>query len=78
MSTVEEIKRQKKDIEKLYEELPIKDRDEIKINFQDICKVIDANNSNIEIIYEDLEKQIIYEKLKNTKRTLLKYIKEKY
>ena len=78
MSTVEEMKRQKKDIEKLYEELPIKDRDEIKINFQDICKVIDANNSNIEIIYEDLEKQIIYEKLKNTKRTLLKYIKEKY
>ena len=78
MSTVEQIKRQKKDIEILYNDLPIKDRDEIKINFLDICKVIDANNSNIETIYENLEKQITNGKLKNTKRELLKYIKEKY
>ena len=78
MNIVKEIKREKRNIEKLYEELPIKDRDEIKINFFDMCKTIDANNSNIETIYEDLEKQIVHQKLKNTKRELLKYIKGKY
>lgn len=78
MQTVNEIRQEKKDIEKLYNELPIKDRDEIKIDFFEICEITNANNKNIDKIYENLEKQIVENKIKNTKQAIRKYLKEKF
>ncbi len=75
---VNEIKKENIDVKKTYEKLPIKDRDEIKTNFFDICKIIEVNNTTIGIIYEDIEKQIIYRNIKNTKKDIVKYIKENY
>lgn len=76
METVNTIKQDSKKIKKLYNNLPIKDRDEIDINFFEICQIKEVNNNDIVNIYEDLEKQIINNKLKNTKTEIKKYIKK--
>ena len=73
-----EIKKEKQNIKELYNELIIKDRDEIDINFFEICEILEVNNNMIAKIYEDIEKQIIYKKLKNKKTEIKKYIKQKY
>lgn len=78
IKTVSEIQQKKIDIEKEYKNLKIKDRDEIKINYIDICNAIEATSNNINKIYEDLEKKIIHGKLKNQKREIIKYLKQKY
>lgn len=78
MKIVNEIQKDNKDIEKLYDELPIKDRDEIKIDFFEICELTNANNKNIDKIYESIEKQIVENKIKNTKQDIRKYLKQKY
>ena len=78
LETVNEIKQENRNIKKLYNELTIKDRDEIDIDFFEICKITKANNSTIGLIYEDLEKKIVCNKLKNNNEIIKEYIKEKY
>ena len=75
---VDKIKNEKHDLKKLYKNLQIKDRDEIDINFFEICEIKDISNDTIEKLYEDIEKQIVYNNLKNKKSEIIKYIKNNY
>ena len=59
-----------------YSNLPIHDRKDIDINIYDIMKI--TSKENIDKIYVDLEKQILYNKLKNKKSYLINYIKSNY
>lgn len=78
MEIVDKIKNETHDLKKLYKNLQIKDRDEIDINFFEICEIKEISNDTIEKLYEDLEKQIIYNNLKNKKSEIIKYIKNNY
>lgn len=75
---VDKIKKEKHDLKKLYKNLQIKDRNEIDINFFEICEIKDISNDTIEKLYEDIEKQIVYNNLKNKKSEIIKYIKNNY
>lgn len=59
-----------------YNNLPIHDRKDIDINSYDIMKL--TSKENIDKIYVDLEKQILYNKLKNKKSILIEYIMNNY
>ncbi len=69
----------KKKIFKLYDRLPIKDRNEINISPLEICDLFDSlGGSFIKDVYEDLEDQILTFKLKNKKEDIKRYIIKKY
>lgn len=78
LEIVDKIKNEKHDLKKLYKNLQIKDRDEIDINFFEICEIKEISNETIEKLYEDIEKQIVYNNLKNKKSEIIKYIKKNY
>ena len=78
LEIVDKIKNEKHDLKKLYKNLQIKDRDEIDINFFEICEIKEISNETIEKLYEDIEKQIIYNNLKNKKSEIKKYIEKNY
>ncbi len=78
LETVNEIKHEDTNIKELYKKLKIKDRDEIDINFFEICEITNATNKVLTKIYEDIEKQIIYDKLQNKKSEIKKYIIKNY
>ena len=78
METAQEIKKENIDINKLYNNLKIKDREEIDINFIEICEITGATKKTISKIYEDIEKQIITNNLENNNKEIKQYIKEKY
>lgn len=59
-----------------YDNLKIHDRKNIDIDVYDIMKL--TNKENIDKIYVDLEKQILYNKLKNEKSILIEYIMNNY
>ena len=72
----------KKKITIAYNKLPIKSKNDIKIAAKDICKILNKKPDRfINIIYKDLENEILSNKLKNEKKCLIKFIeknKEKY
>ena len=72
------IKNDNIDIVGLYSAFPIRDRDDIDIDFFDICDIVDVNSYMIGNIYLDIEKKIIYGKLSNKKNEILKYIIDTY
>jgi len=76
--TVNEIKKENININQEYENLIIKDREDIDINFFEISEILKTNHNNINEIYEDLEKKIIYKKIKNKENSIKKYIQKKY
>lgn len=76
--TVNKIKKENINIEDEYNKLPIKDREDININFLDISKIIDIKYNNINEIISDIEKEIIEKKLMNKKSSIQKYILKKY
>lgn len=59
-------------IEKRYLNLPIHNRNDIDIKYDEIKKY--TNSNNINKIYMDLEKQILYNKLKNENLIIKKYL----
>ena len=59
-----------------YDNLQIHDRKNIDIDVYDIMKL--TSKENIDKIYVDLEKQILYNKLKNEKSILIEYIMNNY
>lgn len=77
-TAVSSIKKDNLNISELYDNLIIKDRDDIDISFFDICDVLSVNDNMIKTIYCDIEKKIIYGELKNNKSDILKYIKKNY
>lgn len=69
----------KKEIITRYDELPIKNRDEIDIDAKEICKILNCKpGSIIGDIYNDLENKIILGELINNKNDLILYIVNNY
>ena len=69
----------KKDILKEYENLPIKERSDIKISAQEICEILNKKPGGfISEIYLDLEKQILLGNLNNENNEIRDYINNKY
>ena len=77
-SVVSKIKGDNLDIAGMYNALPIKDRDDIDVDFFDICDKVNVDNYMIGNIYSDIEKRIVYGKLKNNKKDILDYIIKTY
>lgn len=63
------------DFSSKYEKLKIHKRSDINIKYDDIFNI---TKFNINKIYIDLERQILYNKLKNEKSSILSYIKSNY
>ena len=78
LSYVVKIKKEDIDVHKLYKDIVIKDRQEIDINFFEICEIIDVDCETISEIYDDVEKEIVYGNLKNRKDDIKKFIKKNY
>lgn len=65
----------KEKITEVYNSLPIKDRKEINITTNEICDILNINPSCIlKEIWLILEKEIINNKLQNTKEDIIKYL----
>ena len=79
-SVAGEIKHQDiKSITESYANLPIKGRKDIDIDANTIMQVLKkAPGPYINDIYNDIEKEILYGRLKNRKSDIIKYIKTKY
>lgn len=78
IKTVNKIKDENNNIDKMYNDLVIKDRSEIDINFFDREDTELTKYTNINEIYKDIEQEIINKKLKNKKNSIKKYIQKKY
>lgn len=62
-----------------YDKLPIKDRNEIAITADEICKLLDREpDSFLKTIFDDIEFLILKKIIKNDKRVLSEYIKQVY
>jgi tRNA nucleotidyltransferase (CCA-adding enzyme) len=69
----------KKDIAKMYDELPIKSRNEININSQSLSTVLNRKPGEwIKEILSDIEQKIIKKELVNEEQSLMTYIINKY
>ena len=61
------------DIDDIYNSLPIKSRNDIKIKYDEILNIV-KDASSINEIYMDLEKKILYNKLKNERKSIISYL----
>lgn len=62
-----------------YDNLPIKDKNDINITADEICKILNKDPGEfIKDIYSKLEKGILYEEIKNEKQSLEDYIKTNF
>lgn len=69
----------KKKITEKYDNLPIKTKDDIVISAQEIMDILQKEPGKyISDIYGDLERQILFGKLENSKEKLEEYIKNNY
>lgn len=74
---IKSIKR--KEITKQYNKLQIKSRADIDINTNEICEIVNKKPGKfLKTIVNDIEYQIIDNKLKNKKSDIIKYIKSTY
>ncbi len=64
------------DVNKKYNELPIHSRNDINISYEKIKN--ELNITNINEIYIDLEKQILYNNVKNEEINIINYLVDKY
>ena len=68
-----------KSISESYSELVIKSRNDIDISSELIMKLLNRKPGKyLKEIYNDIEKEILYKRLKNRKEDICKYILEKY
>ncbi len=69
----------KKSITEIYNNLSIKSKKDIDINAKDICDILNKEpNEFLNSIYISIEKEIVYNTLKNNKKDIIKYIKKNY
>lgn len=69
----------KKDITEAYNKLIIQSKDDIDITSQDIMTILNKKPGKyISDVYNDIEKEILYSRLKNKKEDLIKYISDNY
>ena len=72
----------KEDIKKItlaYNNLIIKSRKEINITAEEIMAILDREPGEyLKDIYENIEEEILYNRLENVKTSISKYIKDKY
>lgn len=68
-----------KKITESYNSLVIKSRDEIDINSDYIMKLLNRESGKyLKDVYNDIEREILYRRLKNTKKDISKYIIDNY
>ena len=65
-----------KKISKDYNNLPIKCRNDIAISAKELINNLGIPRNKINSLYDDLEKQILWKKIKNKPKEIIKYIKE--
>ena len=65
-----------KEINKMYESLPIKSRKDIKINIKSIVKINNNCYNNVNELYRKLENNILSGKLKNRVNDIVKFIRK--
>ena len=63
-------------VNKLYNELPIKNRYDINISNKDLMHIVD--NNKISLVINDIENKIIKKKFNNDYESILNYVKETY
>jgi len=69
----------KQDVIKEYDNLPIKEKDDIELKAKDMCKVLNIKPSGlIGKIYRDITDKILNGELDNNKEILIEYIKSVY
>ena len=69
----------KKELTSTYNDLVIKSRADINITASDIMKLLHKGEGNyLKIIYEDIEREILYCRLENDTKDISKYILHKY
>lgn len=69
----------KKIVTRLYNELPIKSKSDIKINGDDICQLLGREPGKyLRQIMSDIEEKILTSELKNEKEILLDYVSNNY
>lgn len=69
----------KKKITKIYDKLPIKDKNEIKITAEDICELLNVEpDVFLKDMFDDIEKAILERRVKNNLDDLKNYILAKY
>ena len=80
LSIVSDLRRlNTKKIMQKYDNLPIKDKNEIAISAEEICEVLNKKpNSFLKEIIEKIELMILKGEITNDKNVLKKYIKENY
>lgn len=79
-SVVEEMRGQStKEITELYNSLPIHDRKDIMVTGDDIMKALNRpEGSYLKKIFDDIEQEILYNRLENRKENILLYCTEHY
>lgn len=65
-------------IKKIRKNLPINIRKDINISYNDIILNFRVSNNQIDTIYIDLEKKILYNIIKNQKKDIISYLKSIY
>ena len=66
-------------VNNIYNRLPILNKNDICISANDIAKILNRKpGSYLKEILKDIEKEILKDKLNNTKEDIVKYIIEKY
>ena len=69
----------KKKITECYNKLPIKSKSDIKIDVDTICRILNKKpDSFLNSIYKELEREILNNKLQNSKNEIIKYIELRY
>ncbi len=73
------LNKDKRQVTKMYNKLPIRSRKDICIDANTICKVLNKEpGSYLKEIFKDIEIKILNNELKNKKSMVLKYIVKKY
>ena len=66
----------KNNVEKIYNNIKIRNKNDLKLSIQEVSLELKSKLSKkIKIIYDDIEKKVVYNELKNTKADIKKYLK---
>lgn len=69
----------KKKITEAYDQLVIHSRKDLEITSADIMRELNRKaGSYLKVIHEDIEKEVLYRRLKNDQKTLISYVLSKY
>lgn len=71
-----EIKNKSMDVKTIYNNLPIHSKKDICITFNELKQILKEDEKKVNMIYNEIEREIVLGKIKNTKSSILNYIKK--